>query len=98
MPTKKRSKTELSWEDPPGRGHRAHLQDHHGISAKLRANPGIWAHVLTYASSTTSASMAGCIRNGRTSAWKPEGAYESAARTVSGEHRVYARFIPEGQR
>lgn len=88
--------TRLKWEDPPGgQGGRRDGVAHKDISAKLRRQPGKWAHVLTYGSARTSGSVAGIIRTGRTSAWQPARHYEATANKVDGEYRVYARYVGE---
>lgn len=94
MPTRKRSdKGEVTWEDPPRHGARSHEYDHHALAAKLRAKPNEWARIMKYATAPISASMAGTVRNARTQAWAPAGAYEAKARTVDGVHWVYARYV-----
>lgn len=83
----------LTWEDPPSRGGaRAEFAP---IAAKLRARKGQWAKVSQYEKSSTSASVAFMIRNGGITSFQPAGAYEAVARTVEGEHWVWARYIGE---
>ena len=92
MPTN-RSTDPVVWEDPPGARSRDGMVSHHKAAAILRTKPGRWGIVATYDHATTTASTAGVIRSGRTGAWRPAGHYEAMARTVSGEHRVYARYV-----
>jgi hypothetical protein len=63
------------------------------ITAALRQTPGAWARIGTYRTPASAASMASMIRHGRRPAFGPEGTFEAAARTVDGQHRVYARYV-----
>ncbi len=88
---KKRSK--VRWEKPPDRRRTtAAVQDHKELAGELKANPGEWGHVLTYSAASTAGSVAQGIRSGRPLAWYPAGAFDAVARTVSGQHRVYAVY------
>ncbi|MFC8945943.1 hypothetical protein [Streptomyces rochei] len=66
---------------------------HQAIATQLRARPGQWAHVLTPPASGTATSMAYVIRAAKLTAYAPAGTFEAHARTVNGEHRVYARYV-----
>ena len=89
-----KAKTEVIWEDPPG-PLRTGSVSHLGVAQELRDNPGRWGIVKVHGKAQDSSSMANTIRKGVTGAWKPAGAFEAAARTVNGEHRVYARYVGE---
>ncbi|MEU3522307.1 hypothetical protein AB0E62_00260 [Streptomyces sp. NPDC038707] len=88
----------LKWEEPPTRrshGGRPYGTGKHAeIAARLRRRPGRWAVVGAFKSTSVSASMARSIRAGvNMSAYTPAGTFEAVARTVDGEHRVYARYV-----
>ncbi|MFF5471067.1 hypothetical protein [Streptomyces achromogenes] len=88
----------LKWEEPPARkrhGGRPYGTGKHAeIAARLKSRPGQWAVVGTYKSTSIAASMARSIRAGvNMSAYTPAGTFEAKARTVVGEHRVYARYV-----
>lgn len=85
----------LTWEEPPpvGQGVRTSYED---VARKLRARPGQWAIVAQYDKSRTAAGVANNIRKGISRHFRPEGHYEAVGRTVGGEHRVYARYVGEG--
>ncbi|MFB7832057.1 hypothetical protein [Streptomyces sp. NPDC056056] len=65
---------------------------HRVIAEQLRARPKEWAHILTYASRSSAASVALQINKGTRRAWGPAGSFEARSRTVDGEYRVYARY------
>lgn len=46
-------------------------------------------------SSRSAGGMAYGIRQAKLQAYAPAGTFEARARTVDGEHRVYARFVGE---
>lgn len=82
----------LTWEEPPP-GSRGPNKNHQDVALVLKANPGVWAKIGTYASSASSGSTAHFVRTGRLKAFRPAGAFEATARTVEGEHFVYARYV-----
>jgi hypothetical protein len=47
---------------------------------------------------TRAASSAQAIRSAKLAAYGPAGAFQAVARTVQGEHRVYARYVGEQRR
>lgn len=59
----------------------------------LRDLPGEWAIVTTRATGNRAHTYAYGIRTGALHAYRPAGAFEAKARTVDGEHRVYARYV-----
>jgi hypothetical protein len=63
------------------------------LAAALMGSPGEWARVGVYGTAEVSRSTATHIKKGRIAAFTPAGAFEAVARTVDGEHRVYARFV-----
>lgn len=90
---KRSSRKKVAWESPPGGvAKKSQAQDHRALAQELRGRPGEWGHILTYNTSSSSATTANAIRQGSTAAWQPAGHYEAVARTVEGEHRVYARY------
>ncbi|GAU66688.1 hypothetical protein SSP35_03_03360 [Streptomyces sp. NBRC 110611] len=60
---------------------------------QLRERPGEWAVVRRTETSDQAGAAAQAIRDGRLRAYRPTGAFEATARTVVGEHRVYARYV-----
>lgn len=67
------------------------------IATELIDRPKEWAMVVVRPSRTSAANTA---RNVRSQMYAPlrdrGGRFESISRTVDGEYRVYARFMPEG--
>jgi hypothetical protein len=96
VPTKKRTDG-VVWEEPPDRGIAKDRVSHYQRASVLRSRPREWGIVSTYTTSSIAASIAQSIRRGTTAAWRPVGAYEAMARTVKGEHRVYARYVGGGE-
>lgn len=86
----------LTWEEPPpvGYGIRASYEE---IARKLKARKGEWAVIGMYDKSRTAAGVANNVRKGISRHFRPEGYFESKSRTVDGEHRVYARYVGEGE-
>lgn len=84
----------LIWDTPPSRGRGV---DFSAIAAELRTRKGIWAVIATYPKAATSGSTAWQVNTGRSTAFTPAGSYEAAARTVDGEHRLYARYVGDGE-
>lgn len=84
--------TEPQREEPPPISRGARRYDWKGIAAKLRADPGEWYRAVECTSSANASSTARCIR---VSYYRPlrDGRYEAVARTVDGEHLVYARYL-----
>lgn len=84
----------VRWEDPPRRGGEG--VDWAVVGAELKTRPGEWAHVATYQSSNAAAVVTyqinSRIKHPRLLAL---GAFEAKARTVDGDHRVYARYVGE---
>jgi len=68
---------------------------HGKIARALRGRPSEWAVVQRVASIARAASAAQAIRSAKLNAYEPAGAFQAVARTVEGEHRVYARYIGE---
>lgn len=88
----------IRWEDPPPPlGGRSQDRVHADLAARLRKRPRQWGMIGTYARANTAASTAQMIRNARLGAYGPAGTYEAVARTVGGEHRVYARYAPKAE-
>jgi len=93
--------SEVTFSGPPPAANRKLGEGKHfRAAAELRAEPGYWAVIGTYStnpSARTAASNIRCAYAGESrvspSAWEPAGAYEAEARTVDGEHRVYARYV-----
>ena len=89
--------TDLVFEEPPpaARGAR-HRSAHTGYAAQMREHPGQWARIVVANSRAAADSLAYQVKTGRLRAYLPSGSYEAVARTINGEHRVYARYIGEG--
>lgn len=86
------------WEDPPARersGRGPQDVNHGKVAESLKANPHTWGRVGKYSSANSSASVASHIRRGLLTAYAPAGLFLAVARTVDGEHRVYAMYIGE---
>lgn len=90
-------RTSPRWEDPPERRRSTSpAQNHKELADALKKRPGTWAHVLSYGAASTAGSVAQGIRSGRPLAWYPTGSFDAVARTVNGQHRVYAVYKGEG--
>ncbi|MDX3214549.1 hypothetical protein PV318_03185 [Streptomyces sp. ME02-6991-2B] len=70
---------------------------HARAAEELRARPGEWAPVTTGRNAESAAALAQAVRSARLAAYEPAGAFEAAARTVRGQHRVYARYVGPAQ-
>lgn len=84
----------VRWEDPPRRG----LGESHnwsGIDADLKLRPEQWALAVVCRNPSTAGQTARHIRDGGYQPMTPAGAFEATARTIDGEHRVYARYVGE---
>lgn len=66
----------------------------------LRTRPGVWALLGQVSSSGAARQYAYEIRRALhtcNACFAPDGAFETEARTLQGEHRVYARYVgPDG--
>ncbi|MFF9268597.1 hypothetical protein [Streptomyces rochei] len=89
--------SEFRFEEPPAPRY-GRPSSHTEAAAKLRENPGKWGMVTICSTSGSSSSSARAIRKGVTKTWQPAGDFEAVARKVDGEHRVYARYMPDGWR
>lgn len=91
--------TDIIFEDLPetrqGGGHHRPSK-HHKIAEQLRERPKEWARVHISASRSGADSTAHQIRVAILRAYSPPSAFEAKARTVDGQHRVYARYVGEG--
>jgi len=87
----------MIFEPLPGDRGAALRQQHQANAAELRSRPGEWARVSSHPNPEAAACAAAGIRgNGRRRirAYSDgPGRFEATARTVDGEHRVYARYI-----
>lgn len=88
--------SDFRYEDPPP-ARRGPTRARTAEARKLKERPGTWGLIGTYKSRTSAASMATCIRTGRTSTWRPAGDFEAVSRSVDGEYRVYARYMGDGK-
>lgn len=88
-------KPELVWEDPPPAAKRGETRGHDAIARLLEKRPGEWAIIFLYETAAGASTMAAYIRSARIVAYEPKGFFEAHARTVEGEHRVYARYVGE---
>jgi hypothetical protein len=86
--------SELKFETPPEKT-RVTWGRHYLVAHELKAKPGEWAVVGVYNGPECAGSIARQIKGARLSAYQPAGSFEAEARTVDGEHRVYARFVGE---
>lgn len=92
--------TEVKWEAPPpaangGKSIAASAERHRGLAQQLKDNPGEWAVVGTKETPALAGQNAYDIRKANLAAYRPAGSFEAVARTVDGEHRVYARYVGE---
>lgn len=90
------AKAKMTWEEPPQkntRGSYASSLQGSDIALQLKKKPGEWAMIAKKATAQQAAMLANYIRQARSSAWAPLGAYEAVSRKVDKEYRVYARFI-----
>lgn len=66
------------------------------FAGALRARPGDWALLGKYATSGSARQSAYCVRQAddpQDQPFAPAGSFEAEARTMLGEHRVYARYV-----
>lgn len=67
------------------------------LAADLRAVPGAWAHVGTYATTGSANTTASLIRKGRLATFRDAGpgVFEAETRTstTDGTHQVWARYV-----
>ena len=85
----------LHFEDPPPSRQFAPRTDHVAVAAELKAHPGQWAIISRHRTAAAAATAAGRIKCGFPAAYKPAGAFDAVARTVNGEHRMYAMYRGE---
>ena len=64
---------------------------------KLRENFGEWALLGCSSSPNRANQRAYIIRHGIQKGFEPAGSFESESRTLFGEHRIYARYVGEGE-
>ena len=93
--------TAIRFEDPPPRMRSEvyPVGDFPEILALLLDFPGRWAVIRTYdlAGATAARLAAHNINIARHSTLRPPvGAYKAVSRTVGGEVRLYAQYVPEG--
>lgn len=81
----------MRWQNPPQPRIRP-VHDWAGIGSALRARPGEWAIVAVVANAQLAGSTARHVRAGAYQALRDFGRFEAVARTVDGEHRIYARY------
>lgn len=63
------------------------------FAAALRERPGVSAIWGRQATSGSARQEAYVIRKGRMRPFQPAGAFDAAARTLFGEHRIYVRYV-----
>jgi hypothetical protein len=88
----------ITFENPPPRQTGPSGTDPRSIAnartaAILRDLPGEWAIVSVRSTQRRASSYAYSINRGTLHAYLPAGAFEAVARTVDGQHRVYARYV-----
>ena len=81
-----------SWGEPPN-NRRGPSVKHGALAAELKTRPGVWAHALTVGTARSAASTAQAVRSARLSAYAPAGSFDARSRTVSGEYRIYIRYL-----
>ncbi len=81
----------VRWEEPPPRRNAVH--DWARIGEELLAHPGEWGLVALAANAALAGSTARYVRDGKYSALRRIGHFDAKARTVDGEHRIYARYV-----
>ncbi|MEV8636429.1 hypothetical protein AB0395_32730 [Streptosporangium sp. NPDC051023] len=87
---------ELRWEAPPPVLRTYTLGpkvDWAGVAAGLKRRRREWAIVTTCPDQALASQTAWRIRQGVIGTLAMHGEFEAAARTVGGEHRVYARYM-----
>lgn len=83
----------LRWEDPPPRGG-TDRYDWDEIADDLKSRPGQSGLVAIAPNAATAGQMARRIREGMYEAMRS--GFDATARTVDGENRVYAWYVPTG--
>jgi hypothetical protein len=83
----------LRWEEPPARRNGV-VRDWVAIAADLKAQPGEWAIIAVCVNQPLAGQTARQVRDSSYAALR-DGRYEAKARSVDGEHRVYARYVGE---
>lgn len=69
------------------------IETRKAFAAALRARPGVWALMGQHTSPGSARQLAYSIRQAKPKTFAPAGAFEADAKTVMGEHRVYARYV-----
>lgn len=97
----------IRFEDPPPpargatKGPRVLRPSARDIAAALREHPDRWALVREgireRGAYDAARSAAAGITGGRVAAFQPAGDFEAVTRTVAGQVRVYARYLPGGE-
>jgi hypothetical protein len=82
----------LRWEDPPNI-RRGQNQDWSAIAEALKLRPGEWAVIAVKDNPSAATWLAANIRRGSYPAFGT--GFETVARKVHGESRVYARYVEE---
>ncbi len=85
----------LHFEDPPPSRQYAGRIDHAAAVAELKAQPGRWAVISKHRTAAAANTAAGRVKHGFPAVYKPAGAFDAVARTVKGEHRMYAKYRGE---
>lgn len=86
----------VRFEDPPSGPEMDRASyDWTAIAAALKKRPLRWAIIATCTNSNLSAVMARYVRTSTYTPLREAGKFEAVARTVDGEHRVYARWVGE---
>jgi hypothetical protein len=89
---------DILFEDPPGPCRSWSMPqriDWTAVGETLSGQPERWARIAVLDDVTKAGRYANRIRSGLVDTLAPYGVFEAAARTVDGEHRVYARLVGE---
>lgn len=88
---------DIVFEDPPAPCRSWTMRqriDWTAVGDTLSGKPGQWAKIAVLDDVTKAGRYANRIRSGLIDSLQPYGGlFEAAARTVEGEHRVYARYV-----
>ena len=89
---------DIVFEDPPAPCRSWRLPqriDWTAVGKTLSEQPERWARIAVLDDVTKAGRYAHRIRYGLVEGLQPYGVFEARARTVDGEHRVYARLVGE---
>ena len=87
-------------EDPPNPTRKSGKQSYTEEAAEARSNPGVWFVFRVWPKNhtkkddATARSVSGLIKNGKLSAFRPGGAFDSVSRRLdNGQLKVYVMYL-----